>query len=265
MKRRGFTLVELLVVIVIIALLMAILVPLLQNSREHTKATLCGSNIRQLVLGLAMYETENETFPHAFNDTPMEPPPGGYAGYFQYDRIGWRWFNHIIDYSRKDSNKNSVIWCPSRRINNRRLKNNVLCGNYGVNQSVCKSSRGRRSHAEFSGTPLGSTDITYPAQTLLIVDSGYSMITWWHATDAPPVPLGNTIIEDAAYIPGLRINRDRDLWPGQEEDAINDRHSQKTVNVGFVDGHVSRKKANDLFVEKTADSYKNLNPLWRPE
>ena len=256
---------ELFVVIAIIALLTAILLPSLQNSREHTKATLCGSNIRQLVLGLAMYETENETFPHAFNDTPMEPPPGGCAGYFQYDRVGRWWFNHIIDYSRKDSNKDSVIWCPSRRINDRRLKGDVLCANYGVNQAICKSWGGRKSYNEFIGTPLGSTDITYPAQTLLIVDSGYSTITWWHATDAPPVPLSNTIIEDAAYIPGLRINRERDLWPGQEEDAINGRHSQKTVNVGFVDGHVSRKEAYNLFVEKTADSYKNLSPLWRPE
>lgn len=265
MRRMGFTLVELLVAIVIIALLMAILVPLLQNSREHAKATLCGSNIKQLVLGLITYETENATFPYAFDQSLPGPPPGGYLGYFQYDRVGWWWFNHIIDYSRKDSNKDSVIWCPSRRINDRRLKGNVLCGNYGVNQAICKSWRGRKSYKEFIGTPLSSADITHPSQTLLIVDSGYSMITWWHATDAPPVPLGNTIIEDVAYIPGLRINKERDLWPGQEEDAINGRHSQKTINVGFVDGHVGRKKADDLFVEKTVDSYKSLSPLWRPE
>ena len=98
MSRRAFTLIELLVVIAIIALLIAILVPSLQNLRQHAKAVLCGSKVKQLVLGLAMYETENETFPYALDDTLLEPPPGGYPGYLQYDRIGWWWFNYITDY-----------------------------------------------------------------------------------------------------------------------------------------------------------------------
>jgi prepilin-type processing-associated H-X9-DG protein len=90
------------------------------------------------------------------------------------------------------------------------------------------------------------------------------MINWWHATDAPPVFLDSTI-EDTAYIPGLWINKDRVLWSGQEHDAINGRHPNKTVNVGYVDGHISRTKADDLFVEKTDDSYKNRSPLWAPK
>ena len=265
MRRMGFTLVELLVVIAIIALLMAMLAPLLRNSREHTKATLCGSNIKQLVLGLAMYETENQAFPYALDTVPLNKPPGGYPGNAAFDRVGWWWFNHIADYCEKNKGKKTVLRCPSKQLRNPKLRNNVLCGNYGVNQSVCKSSRGRRSHAEFTGTPLGSSDIPRPAQTLLIVDSGYSMISWWHATDAPPVSLGNIIIEDAAYIPGLRINRERDLWPGQEWDAIRGRHPNQTVNIGFVDGHTRRIKADDLFVEKTNDGYTNLHHLWVPE
>ena len=265
MRRFGFTLIELLVVIAIIALLMAILAPTLQSSRRQAKAVLCNLNIKQLVLGLMMYETENETLPYAFDDTRMGPPPGGYPGNQLYDRMGWWWFNHITDYSRKDSGRASIVLCPSRQINNRKLKRDMLCGNYGVNQSICKSSIGRGSHAEFVGTPLPNTDILQPGQTLLIVDSGYSMITWWHATDTPPITLGNTIIEDAAYIPGLWVNKEKDLWPGQERDAINGRHPNKTVNVGFADGHSSRIKADDLFVEKTNDGYKNRSPLWLPK
>jgi prepilin-type processing-associated H-X9-DG protein len=90
------------------------------------------------------------------------------------------------------------------------------------------------------------------------------MINWWHATDSPPVSL-SSIIEDTAYIPGLCINKDRLLWPGEEWDAINGRHPNRTVNVGFVDGHVSRTKADDLLVERAGDSYKNLSPLWLPK
>lgn len=264
MRRIGFTLVELLVVIAIIALLMAISVPSLQNSRRCAKATLCGSNIRQLVLGLVMYETESQTLPYSFHDS-LTAPPGGYPGYIQYDRMGWWWFNYISNYSRKGKGKNTVLLCSSKQISARGLKNNVLCGNYGVNQSVCKSSSGRKSRAEFIGPPLCTEDISHPSQTLLIVDSGYSIISWWHATDTPPITLGETIIEDTAYIPGLKINAGRDLWPGQEEDARNGRHPNKTVNVGFADGHVSRVKADDLFVEKNGGNYSNRSPLWLPK
>jgi prepilin-type processing-associated H-X9-DG protein len=265
MRWLSFTLVELLVVIAAMAFLVGILVPSLRNARQHAKATLCGSNMKQLVLGLTMYEAETETFPHTFDSTRMESPPGGYPGASAYDRMGWWWFNHITDYSQKEPGRTSVTWCPSRQIKIARLKDNVLCGNYGVNQSICKSSSGRENHAEFIGVPLRSVDISHPSQTLLVVDSGYSMINWWHVTDSPPVVLGNTVIEDTAYIPGLWINKKRALWPGQEDDAINGRHPNKTVNVGFADGHVSRKKADDLCVEKTNDGYKNLCPLWLPK
>ena len=264
MRRPCFTLIELLIVIAIMALLMAILIPSLRNSRRHAKAVLCSSNIKQLFLGLAIYENENGILPHAFDNTPMNPPPGGYPGNIAYDRTGWWWFNYISDYSKKDRGKKAALWCPSRQIKNIELKDYVLHGNYGANLSICKSSQGKQSHAEFIGMPLCSSNISRPAETLLIVDSGYSMINWWHATESPPAVLGD-VIEDTAYIPGLWINKERDLWPGQEEDAIYGRHPNKTVNVGFADSHVSRIKADGLFVEKTGDGYKNKSPLWVPK
>lgn len=264
MKRTGFTLVELLVVVATIALIMAVLAPAMQSSRLRAKSVLCSSNIKQLLVGLMMYETENEIFPHAFDNTPMEPPPGGYPGYAQYDRKGWWWFNYIEGFYNKANNHKTVLRCPSKWLRNPRLENNILCGNYGVNESICKSSSGRESHSEFIGTPLRSGHISRAAETLLILDSGYSIITWWHAADAPPVSLDSTI-EDTAYVPGLWINKERDIWPGQEQDAINGRHPNKTVNVGYVDGHISHTKADDLFVEKTNDGYKNRSPLWAPK
>jgi len=210
-----------------------------------------------------MYETENQTFPYGFHDS-LRPPPGGYPGYGQYDRRGWWWFNFIEGFYKKSDNKRTVVKCPSKQLNNPKLKNNILCGNYGVNRSICKSSDDIQRHREkFVGMPLSSSDILHPVQTLLIVDSGYSLISWWHVTDVPPMPFGSTI-EDAAYVPGLEINKKKDLWPGQHQDAIYGRHPSKSVNVGFADGHVSRKKADDLFVEKTDTGYKNRFPLWWP-
>ncbi len=266
MKRFAFSLVELLVVIAIISLLMAVLLPALRRSRQEAEAAVCGSNISQLLRGLFSYETDNQILPYSFDIPSNEPHPGEYPGFYPPDRTGWWWFNYIEGFYEKSSGNKMVICCPSKRLNDQMLKNDVLCGNYGVNRSVCKSFDDRQSQREeFVGTPLRSSNIRHPAKTLLLVDSGYAIISWWHATDKPPVVLGDTIIEDTAYIPGLWINKNRNLLPGQKRDAVDGRHPNKTVNVGFADGHVSRTKADDLFVEKTGGDYKNKKPLWVPK
>ena len=59
-KRAGFTLVELLVVIGIIAVLVAMLLPSLQKAREMAQRVACGSNFRQIILAALSYAADNK-------------------------------------------------------------------------------------------------------------------------------------------------------------------------------------------------------------
>jgi len=58
-RAKGFTLIELLVVIAVIALLMAILIPVLRSARERAQRVVCQSNLRQLTLAWIAYAEDN--------------------------------------------------------------------------------------------------------------------------------------------------------------------------------------------------------------
>lgn len=267
MRGVGFTLVELLVVIAIIAVLMGILIPISHTAREQTRAVVCGSNLKQLSLDLTIYAQENETFPYGFDNSEigMVWPPPRYPGNPMYDLPGWWWFTSLAGRLMDTRDTKTIFWCPSRNIQDMEQKVNILLGNYGVNRAICRDAPGMIS-GEFVGTPLASYQIRYPEETLLIADSGYPLKSWKGATNASVPPFENTRREGSFYVPGLRrINKERFISPDQKADAIDGRHPNRTVNVGFVDCHVGRLKADDLFVEEIDGEYSNRYPLWQPE
>jgi prepilin-type N-terminal cleavage/methylation domain-containing protein/prepilin-type processing-associated H-X9-DG protein len=109
-RRPGFTLLELLVVIGIIAVLAALLVPAVQRIRESANRVACTNNLHQLGLALTMYQDRNRILPVDDTDTP--PTPMGTV------------FTSLLPFIEEQNNSPqvanpvSLYLCPSRRGTN---------------------------------------------------------------------------------------------------------------------------------------------------
>jgi prepilin-type N-terminal cleavage/methylation domain-containing protein/prepilin-type processing-associated H-X9-DG protein len=270
MMRRAFTLIELLVVIAISVVLVGLLIPILHHVREQAWSIACRSNIRQLQLGFQAYESENRTLPYGYRFSTRGPIPGRpnyYPGTLTLDAPGWWWFNYLGLQVESSNHKrqDGMPQCPAKHLQDRMLDWDNLWGNYGANRALCTSVLDMPPYSHvYDQPPVSTSSLRRPGSTLLVMDSGYALICWWHATANPPVTLKSSAA-DTSYVPGLDINKTRVLQPGQILDAINGRHPGKTINAGFADGHVERKKAQDLLVEETdEDTYTNRTPLWEP-
>ncbi len=124
---RGFTIIELLLVIGIIAVLISLLLPAVQSAREAARRTQCSKNLMQIGVALASYASTHKVFPPGVvNDKgPISNAPTGYhygwavqilpylsqpAIYQQFD------FSQSVYAQRNDtarSHKLDIFLCPS--------------------------------------------------------------------------------------------------------------------------------------------------------
>jgi prepilin-type N-terminal cleavage/methylation domain-containing protein/prepilin-type processing-associated H-X9-DG protein len=89
-SRRGFTLMELLVVVSIIALLMSLLLPSLGGAKEAARSSVCASNQRQLAVAAAAYANDSQDWMNPLEDYRY---PGGVKvettfRYLLFDYVG---------------------------------------------------------------------------------------------------------------------------------------------------------------------------------
>ncbi len=121
MPRRGFTLVELLVVIGIIALLVSMLLPALNKARFSAKVTACASNQRQIYAAMVMYANDNKGYLPGtmYNnmDTNRGAVYGAWGGRYPWEappgpNLNGRWYGIGQLIEGKYLPPNRVVSCP---------------------------------------------------------------------------------------------------------------------------------------------------------
>jgi prepilin-type N-terminal cleavage/methylation domain-containing protein/prepilin-type processing-associated H-X9-DG protein len=185
-KNRGFTLIELLVVIAIIAILAAVLFPVFARAKEAAKRTSCASNLDQIGIGWALYNSD-------FDDTLMrvrtEEP--GLVQYWWGSTAGAT-FNPDGGLLYPYMKSHQVQACPSF---DNRMRSNIGLTGYGYNVEYMSPSQYLAPDYTETQVPVRASQLDAPAETVAFADA--ARINNWDY--AHPTLEGNTYLEPPSY------------------------------------------------------------------
>ena len=264
--RRGFTLVELLVVIGIIAVLIGVLLPSLQAARRAGNSVKCLSNLRQIGTAFQLYAIDNKgRWPVAVHIKDGNPP---YVPAIPFER---RWPDLLAKYvsASKDIQKeedigkirrNSVLWgCPewakTQEFDDSLYADKVRVG-YGMNYypSYFEDLRPERLAYIALGSgrayPLAKA-YSRPSERLLVADAVAHILSLdFPEKTTPTAKVSMSTMRFQPYDPVVwttplfYIDAGRHAKPGTTKKQV---ISQETINALFADGHADTISVRDAF------------------
>ncbi|HPU55276.1 MAG TPA: prepilin-type N-terminal cleavage/methylation domain-containing protein [Verrucomicrobiota bacterium] len=216
---KGFTLVELLVAIAIIAILAALLLPVLARSREAAKRITCINNLRQLGIAGQLYWDDNggECFLYRSRTNAQLYWFGwlsasGPEGMRVFDATAGALYPYLQG--------RGVEICPSLEyhLGEFKLKASGPAYGYGYNRHLSRDSQTR--------PPVRVTQLPHPSQTAFLADAA-------QVNDfQPPASPDNPMLEEWCYVSAQSNFTAAGYYPNGHF-----RHGQR-ASVVFCDGHV---------------------------
>ena len=211
MQRKAFTLIELLVVIAIIAILAAILFPVFAQAKLAAKKTSALSNVKQVGLGIMMYNNDNDGeydigCPNQWWYPGSATQPGGA---WSWDIAPYLKNAGILTESTDTPGKQSwQTWFGSNTVEVSFASNGYMAWNNADSHWDVFGLMGMNQGATASGGPGGmgvdrrnESDCTQPAATVLLANRKggddifgqgdmVSGVSWWDYSGAGLIPNG---------------------------------------------------------------------------